>query len=208
MTIKQIYSQFQIPQNLRLHMLRVASLAKLIVDNWQGETLNQQDVVICAALHDIAKPITFDPDQQKQFIKSEQELSQVINLIINMKEKYGLEEHPAAVKIFQEVGCNKNTIRLIENLEWIYLPRLLKENDLESLILTYVDMRVGPKGILSLEERLKELAERAGFEGMEEVIRLSPQLEKTLQEKTEVNLNSISDEQIDANFQKILNSKI
>lgn len=44
-------------------MLRVASLASIVLDQWSGEEISKNDIVTCALFHDIAKPVTFDPQR-------------------------------------------------------------------------------------------------------------------------------------------------
>lgn len=205
MTTRQIYSTYQTPPSLQDHMLKVSSLVSIILNNWIGERVSKDDIITCALFHDIAKPVTFDPSKQKQYVKSEKELNEVLLLIKDMTTKYGTDEHQVAIEIFKEINCNENTIRLIDNLEWIYLPRLFKENGIEALLLNYVDMRIGPKGIISLQERFDELKNRDPFKGIDEVALLSDKLETIIQENTEVRLDQISNEDIDSNLEKLLN---
>lgn len=127
-----------------------------------------------------------------------------MNAINHLILKYGTDEHKAAIEIFREIGCNDNVVRLIDNLEWIYLPRLIKENDWESIVLIYADMRIGPRGIISLKERLSELKARAPFEGIDVVISLIDKIEQIIQERTSAKLNSIRNEDMSANFEELL----
>lgn len=208
MKVKQIYSDFGIPNNLQRHMLRVASLATIILKYWKDSTINEQAIIDCAALHDIAKPVTFDIDKQRQFVQSEAEFEQVKHLITTLILKYGKDEHPAAIKIFQEVGCDDATLRLINELEWIYLPRLIDRHDIESLVLIYCDMRIGPRGILFLKERFEDLRNRAPFSGMDNVLLLTDNLECLVQKNTTIQLTSITDEMINTNFIALLDRNV
>ncbi len=36
MNILKIYNKYHLPENLQMHMLRVASCSNLILDNWNG----------------------------------------------------------------------------------------------------------------------------------------------------------------------------
>lgn len=129
-------------------MLRVGALAQIILDHWQGDSIDKQSVVTCALYHAIAKPVN--------------------------------------------------------NLEWIYTPRLLQENDIPALLLNYCDMRMGTKGILPIQERFADLKSRAPFAGIDEIAALSPKLESTIQVFTTINLNDITYDQLDAQIQKLL----
>jgi len=177
-------------------MLRVAALARIILDHWIGQKIDDQSIVTCAMYHDIAKPINFDIEKQRQYVATEEEFNEVKRTISEMITKYGTEEHVVAIKIFQEIGCSAETIRLINNLEWIYLPRLLKENDIPALLVNYCDMRIGPKGILPIGMRFADLRERAPFEGIDEIAELTPKLESFIQSNTSIDLNTITDDQI------------
>ena len=39
MNILEIYKKYGIPENLQMHMLRVAACSNLIIDNWEGKNL-------------------------------------------------------------------------------------------------------------------------------------------------------------------------
>ena len=204
MQITQTYNRYQIPTNLQQHMLRVGALAQIILDHWQGVSIDKQSVVTCALYHDIAKPVTFDIEKQRKYVASEEDFNKVKRTIVDMISKYGGEEHVAVIKIFEEIGCSAETIRLINNLEWIYTPRLIQENDIPALLLNYCDMRIGPKGILRVQDRFADLKSRAPFAGIDEIAALSPKLESTIQALTTINLNDITDDQIAAQIQKLL----
>lgn len=182
-------------------MLRVAALARIILDHWSGQKIDDQSVVTCAMYHDIAKPVNFDIEKQRQYVATEEEFNEVKRAINNMINTYGTEEHVAAIKIFQEIGNSEEAIRLINNLEWIYLPRLLNENDTPSLLVNYCDMRIGPKGILPIDIRFSDLKMRAPFEGIDEIAKLTPKLESLIQSHTSIDLMAITDEQINSQIE-------
>lgn len=204
MQITQTYNRYQIPANLQQHMLRVGALTQIILEHWSGDSIDKESVVTCALYHDIAKPVTFDIEKQRKYVASEEEFYKVKRTIVDMINKYGDKEHVVVIKIFEEIGCSTETIRLINNLEWIYTPRLLKENDIPALLLNYCDMRIGSKGILPIQDRFVDLKSRAPFVGIDEIAELSPQLENTIQALTTINLNDITDDQINAEIQKLL----
>jgi hypothetical protein len=202
MQVQIIYSTYQIPQNLQEHMLRVAALAQFITDNWTGNTIDKEDIVIACLFHDIAKPMTFDIAKQEQFGASLQDI-QKLTALQNKLKMYAENEHDVTIKIVTEIGCSSKTIQLINNLEWNYLPRLLAENDIESLIPIYSDMRIGPKGILPLSERIADLKKRAPFPGIEEVPITSKQTEASIQKNTSINLQEIPNTVIECKIQEL-----
>lgn len=197
MNTLQIYQQYLIPQNLQKHMLRVASLAKIILEHWIGPQIDKLSIIHACVFHDIAKPINFDLAKQAQFGLTPQDINNLDKLQQRLKNKYGGNEHNASVGICTEIGCSSNTVRIVDNVEWSYIPLLLKKNDFESLIANYADMRIGPKGILTLEKRLEELKIRTG---QNEHWQNGTNLEKVISPNVSINLNEITDEQINQNF--------
>lgn len=199
MNVPDILKQYLTPKNLQLHMLRVASLAKIITDNWFGVQLDKDAVVRACIFHDIAKPINMDLTKQAQFGMSVAEIADLEKLQQQLKANYD-NEHRAVVGIYKTIGSSPKVIEIIDNLEWINIPSLLQKNDFDSFIPIYCDMRIGPKGIMELQQRLKEVEGRTGEGGYEQT---SLQLEKILSQNVSVDLNKITDEQINKNFSQL-----
>ena len=42
--IMEIYEKYYIPEQLQLHMLRVAACSKLITDNWEGKEIDKEAI--------------------------------------------------------------------------------------------------------------------------------------------------------------------
>ena len=167
-TVKEIYTQYQIPKSLQEHMLCVAGLASIIVDSWKGVDIDKKAIIEVCIFHDIAKPMKFVLSKQADFGMSEKDIEKLRILQEELKRKYGDDEHKATLGICKEIGFSPKMLSLLDNLEWEFTPRLLKTNDIESLIPIYCDMRIGPKGILPLKERIAELEKRTQEEGLKE----------------------------------------
>jgi hypothetical protein len=198
MNPSKIYAQYGIPLNLQEHMLRVGALASILLDHWIGPTVNKPAIIETCLFHDITKPLTFDMDRQAQYVKSPEELESIRQVHDSLITHYGNDEHQAAIKIFKEIGCLPHSIELINNLEWIYLPHLLKVNKLDSLIPIYCDMRIGPKGILSMPDRLADLQARKQVEGLNIILESGKLLEQTISQNVNINPNFLT--AIDLNF--------
>jgi len=183
-------------------MLRVASLAKIILDHWIGLTVDKESIIQACVFHDIAKPMNFDLAKQAQFGMSSTEIVNLDKLQRRLKTAYGDNEHHATVEVCKEIGCSPNAVKIVNNLEWSYIPSLLSKNDLESLIPIYVDMRVGPKGILTLKQRLEDLKARTGESEHEQN---GIQLESLISNNVSIDLNEINDEQINKSFEELEN---
>ena len=201
MTTNQIYQEYLTPQNLQQHMLRVAALAKIILDHWTGQPVDQEAIIQTCLFHDIAKPINFDLKKQTQFGLSPQEIDKLDQLQQRLKKNYGTNEHQVVVKICQAINLKPKAVKLVDNLVWSFIPQLINQNDLESLIPIYADMRIGPKGILPLSQRLEELETRTGKQHHHH----AATLEKLIAQHTPINLNSITDERINSHFDELLN---
>jgi HD superfamily phosphodiesterase len=59
MKISKIYEKFKVPSHLQDHMFQVASVAKLICDNFKTE-INEQDILHACLLHDIGNIVKFN----------------------------------------------------------------------------------------------------------------------------------------------------
>ncbi len=204
MNVQQIYSTYRVPSNLQQHMLRVAAVAYSILQGWTGEPVNKEAIIQTCLFHDIAKPVTFDMQKQRRYVSTEEELQEVASLKQWLLETYGSNEHAAAEKIFLEIGVIPKAIQLLQNLEWSYIPKLLLQDDIESLLPIYADMRIGPQGILSLEDRLTDLASRATVEDFDQQEQSGKHLESLVRKQTTTNLDTMSDEDIAAVIEKEL----
>lgn len=208
MTVQEVYEQYMIPSNLQEHMLRVGALAEILLDNWQGVDINKDAVVKACLLHDIAKPMHFDLTKQVQFGLSEAEIGQLARLQERLKEYYGEDEHVAIMKICKELGCEETTLRLVDNLEWDYIPKLLKENDVEALIPIYCDMRIGPKGMMSMEERVEDLKKRELNQDHSQKVENGRRLEELVVSNVRVDVNGIKDREIEAMWLELRKMKV
>lgn len=208
MKVNQIYQNYFVPKNLQEHMLRVAALSQIILENWTGPEIDKKSIIQACTLHDIAKPITFDLAKQAQFGMSQADIDRLENHQNRLKSHYGEDEHHCTVKICEEVRLNPTSITLVDNLEWKYIPRLLQENNTASLIPIYCDMRIGPKSILPLNTRLEELKNRTSSEEYEDNVRNGHTLEQLIQGFTSTDLNSITEAQLVERFDQLLNLEI
>lgn len=208
MNVGQVYTAYMTPKNLQEHMLRTASLAEILLEYWIGEEVDKKAIVQTCLFHDIAKPINFSLEKQAQYGMSAGDIKKLENLQNRLKKDFGNEEHHATVMICKEIGLSNIAVKLVDNLEWKYIPRLLKDNDIASLIPIYCDMRISPKGILILEDRLRELKERVSGDDYAENVRNGKLLEEKIKENVNLDLNSITDSQIQVKLAPLLNLAI
>jgi HD domain-containing protein len=208
MNVSQVYKIYQVPESLQKHMLRVASLASILLENWIGKRVDKVDIIRACSLHDIAKPITFDLAKQAEYGMSEDQVERLKHLQSQLKARYGAQEHNATIGICKDVGCNPNTIKFVDNLEWKYIPRWLMAKDIESLIPIYCDMRIGPKGILTLQERLDDMKKRRDVDDYEQNIENGKAVEIEIKKSVDIDINFIVDEQLIQYFGSLLSMEL
>jgi hypothetical protein len=201
----EVYGEYMVPPNLQEHMLKVAAFAQVIKENWSGPEVDLDSVIQAGKFHDIAKPMTFNLTKQAKFGLSQQEITNLGKLQNRLKLKYGENEHDATVQICRDIGLNSKTVGLVDNLEWSYIPRLLEESDIEALVLIYCDMRIGPEGVLSIKDRHEDLQNREQAYKLEERIQDGLNLEEFISKNVTIDLNNVTDEQINSKLDSLLN---
>lgn len=159
--ILAVYKKYKIMSNLQLHMLRVASVAKMICDNWIGEEkINEEKLLTMSLLHDMGNIIKFRLNYFPESLEPEG-LEYWQNVQNEYFEKYGKDEHKATVDILHELGINEETIGLVESMNFGLLCKHKEDNTpIELRILHYADLRVSPYGITSYEERIADVEKR------------------------------------------------
>lgn len=151
--IVDIYKQFKIMPQLQLHQFRVAAVAKQICDNFNHQ-IDEQSVVAACLLHDMGNIIKFDLTVFPDFTEPEG-----LDYWQSIKEEYlkkykTQDEHPATLAIAGEIGVSDRVIELIGSVGFTHGPANAASEDYGRKICAYSDMRVGPHGVLSLEDRL------------------------------------------------------
>lgn len=159
--ILNIYKKYKIMSNLQLHMLRVASVSKIIFDNWTGdEKIDEEKLLTMSLLHDMGNIIKFRLDYFPESLEPEG-LEYWQDVQNNYIKKYGHDEHNATVKIMQELGIKQDIVNLVESMNFgLLCKHKEKTNPIELRILHYADLRVSPYGITSYEERIADVEKR------------------------------------------------
>ncbi|MFH0773575.1 MAG: hypothetical protein V1922_04670 [bacterium] len=203
MNVQQVYDRYNIPFHLQKHMLRVAALSIILVDNWTMDGLDKESIIRASAFHDMANIIKFNFDKPALFKEEESKTNYWRKIQMEVIKKYGDNIHKATLKMCQEIGLSHKTLTIIENLEWNNTPKILKRKDYESAISIYCDMRVGPYGIMPLSERIEDLETRNNVHNMSFVRKVANILETILQKYTAIQISEISDFQIKGAFRKL-----
>ena len=165
-SIVDIYDRFSIPPNLRMHMFRVAGVGTLICNAWKGPPIDREDIVAVLLLHDLGNIVKFDFSSAKgiNFLPGEEK--QRINFWRGVKswvkKKYGTTDHVATINMVKELQIESKLMHLVEemaNAEDLEFDLATSEN-WNLKILVYSDVRVGPFGVISMQDRFKDLLER------------------------------------------------
>ncbi len=156
--ILEIYEHYKIMPNLALHQLRVASVISLICKNLNIK-VDTEVAITSGLLHDMGNIIKFDLNYFPGF-NEPQGLEYWQKVQNEYFEKYGRDEHEATQKILKELGVNQRVIDIDARMIFGNLCIDRDSNDLELKLLHYADMRVGPFGILSFDERMEDARKR------------------------------------------------
>lgn len=197
MTIKDIYEKLGTPPNLQEHMLRVTSVSLYIAQHWQGSTLDTNILKTMLLLHDIGNIVKFDLKKYPEFL-GEKEAKRVDYWVKRQSEavkKYGKDDHDATVLMLEELKIPKGIQKRIYAMGYWDVENVIKSNDWYLKVALYSDLRVGPFGILTLQERLDDIHTRlAKYKERPELIEFAIELENQVQDNMDISVDSITDE--------------
>jgi len=210
MTISEIYSKYEIPQNLQEHMLRVAAVGSLLVDFLsENITLDKHVVISDLLLHDMGNILKYDFSDHIKF--DADELDNLKRIQSNFILKYGNIVHDATTKIARELGVSEDIIFIIENSGSSKVADIVKGENWYRKVCAYADFRVAPYGVVSVNERFDDIVKR--YKGrnhpLADVVKTEEKrantliLEKQIQEKCKNNLSLIVDETIGEIMKKL-----
>ena len=157
-TSREIYEKYNIMPALQLHQLRVAAVGKLICDN-VTKPINERDVILACLFHDMGNIIKSDLSVFPEFLEPEG-LDYWQGVKDEFVNKYGSDHHAANSAIAREIGLPQSALELLDNIGFSKLETILASVSDEIKICEYADLRVGPHGVLPLEERLHEGRQR------------------------------------------------
>jgi hypothetical protein len=156
--ISEIYEKYKIMPNLQEHMYKVAGVASLICDNFNG-SLPKDEIISTCLLHDIGNIVKFKLDKFPNFLEPEG-LDYWSGIQNSYFKKYGYEQHEATSQIIKEIGISNIVLDLAKHVGFSMAENNLKNNSFARKICAYSDMRVAVFGVRSLKERLDDLSER------------------------------------------------
>ena len=166
--IAQIYTQFKIPPNLQMHQKLVASVAALICDQWKGSLaayrINRDDLVAFLLIHDLGNIIKykFDSESAKMLGAEAKNVVYWKRVREEIIQKYGSNVKDASERMMLELDPPQGVRHLFSNMAFAKTDVIARGNDWSVKIAAYCDFRVGPFGVVSLQERLDDLRKRYG----------------------------------------------
>jgi hypothetical protein len=161
MTAQEAYDTYQIMPTLQLHQLRVAAVSQLLcnaIPNFE----NTKEVVTTCLLHDMGNIIKFDLNYFPEFLKPEG-LEYWQKVKDEYIKTYGESEHYATQSIIAELVDSERIKEYANQVGFSKLQETENDTSLAKKICAYSDMRVGPHGVISINERVADGRKR--YEG-------------------------------------------
>ena len=148
MNILRIYDKYHLPENLQMHMLRVAACSNLIIDNWNEPKIDKESIIRVCLLHDMGNMVKIPEDFSK-----DQEFLKIRKKYFN---KYGTNDHEINLEIGKQEGLTEQELTILDGKRSRKNEETLKSNSYERKICAYCDQRVAPDGVVSIKERLED----------------------------------------------------
>lgn len=197
MNIIEIYKKYHLPENLQMHMLRVAACSNLIIDNWNGKEIDKKSIIRVCLLHDMGNMVKIPED----FSKDEE----FLNIRKKYFNKYGTNDHEINLEIGKQEGLTEKEIIILDGKRSRKNEETLKSDSYEIKICAYCDQRVAPDGVVGIKERLedakirykdKPLSVWSNEEKANDLIECSLSIEKQIMKYCKLDPEDINDDSI------------
>lgn len=204
MNIIEIYNKYHLPENLQMHMLRVAACSNLIIDNWNGQKLDKESIIRVCLLHDMGNMVKIPEDFSKdeEFLKIRKKYF----------DKYGTNDHEINLEIGKTEGLSEKEIIILDGKRSRKNEETLKSNSYERKICAYCDQRVSPDGVVGIRERLEDAKVRyknkplsvwSNEEKANHLIECSLEIEKQIMKYCSISPKDINDISIEKYIEKL-----
>ena len=131
MNIIEIYKKYYLPENLQMHMLRVAACSNLIIDNWNGLKIDKEAIIRVSLLHDMGNMVKIP--------ESESQDQRFLEIRKNYFDKYGTNDHEINLEIGRQEGLTEKEIRILDGKRSRKNEETLQSNSYERKICAYCD---------------------------------------------------------------------
>lgn len=204
MNIIEIYQKYHLPENLQMHMLRVAACSNLIIDYWNGPEIDKKSIIRVCLLHDMGNIVKITPDQtnDKEFLQYRQQWI----------DKYGEDDHRINDIIAKQEGITEKEIHIMDEKILKNNEKTANNDSFEIKICAYCDQRITPTGVASIKERLEELKKRHQQKGKgsmvnekaaNSLIQSATEIEKQIMEYCKLKPEDINDDNIKSYIEKL-----
>lgn len=204
MNILAIYNKYHIPENLQMHMLRVAACSNIIMDNWNGPEIDKKAVTRVCLLHDMGNIVKIPEDfsDDKGFQKTRKKYFDI----------FGTNDHEINMEIGKIEGLTKKELEILDGKRSRKNEQTLKSDCYEIKLCAYCDQRVAPDGVESLRERLEDVKKRyknkplsvwSNEEKANHLIECALGIEKQVMECCTIKPEDINDSSIEQYIQKL-----
>lgn len=204
MNIIDIYNKYHLPENLQMHMLRVAACSNLIIDNWKGKEIDKKSIIRVSLLHDMGNMVKIPEDFSKdgEFIKIRKKYF----------DKYGTNDHEINLEIGKQEGLTEKEIIILDGKRSRKNEETLKSDSYERKICAYCDQRVAPEGVVGIKERLEDAKVRykdkplsvwSNEEKANYLIECSLSIEKQIMEHCNIKPEDINDDSIKTYIERL-----
>lgn len=162
-TTSAIYDYCQLPPVLRQHMVRVTKVGKWLLKHWVGPEFDQSLYIHALLVHDLGNLAKFDlsPTAVVRLLPLEN-IEEWKRIQQNFIAKYGNNADEATLKLIHELRLPRadDLAELIGGHNPSRLQATVQQPNWTQKLLDYTDFRVGPFGVLSLDERFADLTKR------------------------------------------------
>lgn len=204
MNIIDIYNKYHLPENLQMHMLRVAACSNLIIDNWNGQEIDKESIIRVSLLHDMGNMVKIPED-----FSSDEEFLRIRKKYF---DKYGTNDHEINLEIGKTVGLTEKEIIILDGKRSRKNEETLKSDSYERKICAYCDQRVAPDGVVGIKERLEDAKVRykdkplsvcSNEEKANHLIECSLGIEKQIMKYCNIEPENINDESIEKYIEQL-----
>lgn len=214
MTAQEIYEKYKIMPTLQLHQLRVAAVGQVLC-NAIFEFEDEEEVIATCLLHDMGNIIKFDLNYFPEFLKPEG-LEYWQKIKDEYIQKYGNEEHRATQTIVAEITHSETIFKCVNQIGFSKLQETEKDESFVKKICAYADMRVGPHGVIPIEERLADGRKRyegrkdkaVGSDKFEILAHALKGVERQIFEVATIKPDDITDELVNIRIEELRSFKI
>jgi len=209
--ITDIYTLYNIMPNLQLHQLRVAAVASQICDSLDVD-VDKEKIITTCLLHDMGNIIKADFSRFPDFLEPEgvEYWKEVKDHFVRT---YGNKEDLATLAIMKELGVLQDLQDYAHKLDFAHVCKTKQGEDLTLKVIKYSDLRVGPYGVLSYEDRMNDVKERYSgrahlYQDREELILCGKELESQVFSHSNIKPEDISDESVASQIEILKNFEI